>query len=1041
MDNEDDAQQTTALVRHLIARRTLLKGIGAGAGVALWPSALVAGGPRVFKKRGSHFVDVVRPEDFLRLKLSFENLALDAKGRPVLRRINRLRDAVIVVDFGPQHIAEQALWAEGTNIKEEIPGVAQARLAGSSRLAFLLPEGENEIDYDLDTLLDRMTRYELNVVPLAPPASPTAAFAAEAAAVRRKRQFRDPAWNQTAIEVPWFLVLSPSKQARWSHATAGPVTHAGRTELWHTRLIADDGVRAVWARDRKFPHNKPITEADDPAPDPPLQDGMPFRMAYTPGNRVHVVKNSTAEPFQTELLMLTALGAYLDIDGQWPNASNGLVQWKERATLGRDHYVRIAERGYLYPFGHRALQVFETERRILSNPKGMAAAYLVKRVFFAIVQKTRTYDTSPWVPNDGRGFPFRAIEAITRVSPDVGGVRSVGNEKAIQPLVGVSIKDHPELDTPMQLAFRGIDRKGKAVTFHSPFVWVKDDEAGAPFNSTFMADLNKFYGNESDFPAVQRRTATVDGGVVAFADADANVAYPLRTFVLGGKVAQGASASDLKAGDQIAAFPVLMEAEIELPSIERLTGAKQDLATRARYHEGYVQSGFSGVRAFLELPDAPQLTFSQENAGGLVSPAAKLGLVTVGLGPTVDVLTNGFDPAVVFENLEAKILGGIDLVDVLAKATLKELEFNPELGMKFTQTQNDDEVVVAFDWNPKLKDAGAFKPMVGSTSANAVFHGEMRQSLANPTSRVTKFTGEITNFSLDLFGYLVLQVTKLGFRSQSGKKTDVDVVIDDLVFKGPLSFVDELRQSLKSLGNGFGIDVSPSSIEATMGFEVPTVAVGAFSLSNLAFRGALTLPLDGQPMLVRFGLSSREDPFALAISLFGGGGWLAITLGADRMELIDIGLEFGAMTSIDVGVANGGVEAVAGIYFTIEDQDGQRTITLAGYVRISGYVEVLAVVSMSLEVNLTLEYVNSGGRALVTGRAECTLKVEVLFFEETVSFEIERSFGGDANADAAGQGGAMARALGASAGPTQITSAFVDSMSPSDWQAYVRAFA
>ena len=74
-----------------------------------------------------------------------------------------------------------------------------------------------------------------------------------------------PGPTETAIELPWRLIVSPNDRAAWAHSPAA-VVHDGRIELWHTRLglraTAKDGtptvdeistyyrtVRAIWSRD------------------------------------------------------------------------------------------------------------------------------------------------------------------------------------------------------------------------------------------------------------------------------------------------------------------------------------------------------------------------------------------------------------------------------------------------------------------------------------------------------------------------------------------------------------------------------------------------------------------------------------------------------------------------------------------------------------------------------------------------------------------------------------------------------------------------
>src|SRR5207253_4763522 len=75
---------------------------------------------------------------------------------------------------------------------------------------------------------------------------------------------RVPGGAETAIELPWWLILSPHAEAAWAHSDH-VVTHDGWTELWHTRLgvrmstvgthLVNESdaslrtVRAVWAQD------------------------------------------------------------------------------------------------------------------------------------------------------------------------------------------------------------------------------------------------------------------------------------------------------------------------------------------------------------------------------------------------------------------------------------------------------------------------------------------------------------------------------------------------------------------------------------------------------------------------------------------------------------------------------------------------------------------------------------------------------------------------------------------------------------------------
>jgi hypothetical protein len=61
--------------------------------------------------------------------------------------------------------------------------------------------------------------------------------------------------------------------------------------------------------------------------------------------------------------MLTSLGAGLQVYGKWDTELD-LVEWRHLATLGRDQFVRVAKKGFLFPLGHRAVEITITERKL-----------------------------------------------------------------------------------------------------------------------------------------------------------------------------------------------------------------------------------------------------------------------------------------------------------------------------------------------------------------------------------------------------------------------------------------------------------------------------------------------------------------------------------------------------------------------------------------------------------------------------------------------------------------------------------------------------
>ena len=176
-------------------------------------------------------------------------------------------------------------------------------------------------------------------------------------------------------------------------------------------------------------------------------------------------------------------------------------------------------------------------------------------------------------------------------------------------------------------------------------------------------------------------------------------------------------------------------------------------------------------------------------------------------------------------------------------------------------------------------------------------HAEIYTPIANPSQTRYSIHGDLTNFELLLFGkgnqYIGIKFNSFTFDSKTGAKTSIQPDIDSVKFLGPLTFINALEDLLSSLG-GPSISVTDGGIEASYSLALPDVGVGVFALQNLALSAGVNIPFDGTPVRVRFGLSSRDNPFILTIDLFGGGGFFSLGIGADGIELIEVSLEFGA---------------------------------------------------------------------------------------------------------------------------------------------------
>ena len=338
------------------------------------------------------------------------------------------------------------------------------------------------------------------------------------------------------------------------------------------------------------------------------------------------------------------------------------------------------------------------------------------------------------------------------------------------------------------------------------------------------------------------------------------------------------------------------------------------------------------------------------------------------------------------------ILGAIDVV-------LQVLDAADDL-LKLLEMLTGDELTIRFDWNPKIANwalPGA------DPNKDALFRANDKRGFLVAVEAKVKKNGQsapkisvvcsLKSFDLVLIApasFIELNFEKIEFSVDSSAKMDVDVLLTDIKFVGPLSFVETLRDLIPL--DGFSdppfLDITPQGIDAGFSLALPNVAIGVFSLTNLSLGAGFTVPFIGQPLSVRFNFCTREQPFNLTVTLFGGGGFFGITLDPHGIQLLEASFEFGASISIDLGVASGGVHVMAGVYFRMENSE----CSLTGYFRLGGNVSVLGIISASLELYLELKYEFESGKCV--GTASLTIEVSVFMFSASVTVTCQKKFAG-----------------------------------------------
>lgn len=1000
--------------------------------------------------------DVLRPDDLLVLSVQTVNLRLDTStpDRPRLVRDDPGDAAYLAYVFPPQSIAEQAFF-ETANITQQptfntppgpppppatgdtllAPGSVAAWVGGRSRLVFRLPSTLNELDFSIAGLLQWA-----QLEPVLPAAAQV--LPGEATGASGPPPIAEPTARETSLELPYRLLLSPNvmPHARpgWEHA-ATPVLHAGRAELWHTRLGQLRGangrfteastaspvpLRAVWSPD--FVADGPLPEPDPTPPAP--------RTAMNPRDRDQIViltsgfsgytltKETGAEPYIPEpvnasRVFLSALGGWLTSRGSWPAPVSyrvwdvhrpavaeraraelpsqvvplDLVEWNHLATQGRDHHVKIVYEGYVYPPGHRVTLVKLSERAVLAphgdagNPADSPVAFLRQRMYIVPREHDKTYTDAPY-NFDGREMPLASLLRIdTKVTPDLDPPPADATWFWIN--VGGS---------PFQFHMTARDLAGQEFNFLAPLIFVSLSASSGDLDAVaadYVADAG-------------RRRAAVAGKKVAYADpAAGHTQLKTRAFYF------TAQRTGEQAPYPVAPFiPVLDNAEVTVPSLPELLGKQE--AVLIKLYPTYLASGLDpNAGVFAEIDGiGPGVSFSADRSGGFAQPnivltalSARKGLVS---GLPSDAAQGKINPGAYFGPSDAKLFGTVplgDLIPVDEQSLASAADNAPTIHTEAKpNAKHPQELVTTLKWQPQLKDFdGRNRPTPipvqvvfdkGGTSALKLQVTIRNDLSGHPPS--SDATGELTNFALQLFGVVDITIASIKFTSKNGAKSLVKLELahkNPIGFDGPLQFVQTLANILPpGLFGGKGPSIKTTSTELKVGYTLglPPLTCGVFSLEHIAIMAGLDLPyLDGKPV-VEFGFASRTKPFLLTVEIFGGGGFVHLVVGADGVQMVEGALEFGGNFAFDIGVATGGVHAMAGIYFQLK---GTKT-DLVGFVDIGGEVSVLGIISISLDLNISLSWQHSDQGNVIEGRATMTVSVHVLFFSAAVQLSVERSF-------------------------------------------------
>lgn len=908
-----------------------------------------------------------------------------------------------------------------------------------------------------------------------------------------------------------------------------PVAHAGWTELWHTRfankvietvgdfqfIVVDEtrrdlrNIRAVWCMDANFDTDLAANKSslgDNSDPDftqkalvygdrydivrlssdfTPDQQGGPYQRQPTPTDPHAPSTPFIPSPATVDRLMLTSLGAWLECDAHWDLShyktgvgkpskgySSSLLSWRQRTVQARDTYVRIVRKGYLFPWGHKASLVTLTEREF-AEKNGSVGAYLRQKTFIVVTQPVKDYSQSDSVQFQGRNIPFRSVEILTHVTPDLA--TPVAYIPAVQGSNNAEVLFQPMLaGAPYKFHLRGSDWAGDPIDMHSPVLWVDDtvsynDNSSPNINIPLLTTkmLSKWNGAPPTIDLHGQRVSLARPKNLNAPAGDTQLV--LSSFDLGAdRPDSGVTSNHLIDTSQPAFFPALHSAAIQMPEAATLSGNGVGGSTMAYEDTVYLPNGFVGNHGgvFLKTTGTKhQISFNAGKSGGAVTPNLSIAGYSREIGPASgnlpDLITGNFDPQKVFDSVDAKLLGGVPLKVILSTVQFGDNTDNTKaLQLTSREKFNPHRIETTLDWHPSIQSGGPsvlgqqitiFEP-TGDVDNSMDLHALIISDLDHPAKSTSNITGEIRDFILHLFGdgetnFIDIPFDKLHFHALTGKKTHVDVEIgsDGIKFLGALSFVQELADALNFAGSGLTVDTSGDAITATLTLAIPSLGVGVFSLENLAFNAGVAIPYNGDPVRFNFAFCSRDNPFQLEIMIFSGGGFVGLGVGADGVELLEFSFDFGLGISIDIGIASGQISLTGGVYFECEkDANGGEDIDLTAFVKASGGISALGLISLSIELYLALEYQSSGGNSSLAGDAEMSISVHIIFFGFSIGFSVHKEFAGSSSSAALSQHAATRRINGASAPTDPLTdpaTTMITSMSADDFARYCTSFA
>ncbi|MBA3041277.1 MAG: hypothetical protein KJ670_21845 [Alphaproteobacteria bacterium] len=353
-------------------------------------------------------------------------------------------------------------------------------------------------------------------------------------------------------------------------------------------------------------------------------------------------------------------------------------EYVHRTSLGSDILVKVLAKGFMFPYGFRVILLSLSQREPQSIEAMGAMAPVIER-FFIVPKPVIKSLPGIYQPYNGLEIPVRHARLIFDRSPEIDQDMSLPPELApiASTLVGKVFWPRfkglaKEISFDFEADDTGTHRSvpmlflDNAATHHPPTVRAVMKYYNTLPNSTLTKEHH--FGGRTIFAPSQKagdtsfetdhiilkarsRLVPMDDTVRAAAappnpDPDL-VQYQMDAFMEG--------------ADEAPFYPVMFEAAIKIPPLDRMLGAPQGLK-RVGYNSNYIQYGFDEARNasklylnFLDAGDVMSFAGNGEIAGALADPSTPLAGITLG-----NVIVGGKPKSKAFDLMTAKASPQVD---------------------------------------------------------------------------------------------------------------------------------------------------------------------------------------------------------------------------------------------------------------------------------------------------------------------------------------------------------------------------------------------